>query len=349
MLEAARRMASEAMGVDASERAATLLLDGGAHVTPLSHLLKAVAHAASERIQTEATAHLAPASGADVPAATVARELAAQMEGALRVTGAADGVHAVEAAAAGGVAKARDDSASRGVRQPSAGQTSTDGLQQDSDVSSKLGSPAAALALDTVRALPPRQQPLAAQPPPMEPPPPAVQHERDRQSAPTAQVAHQLGASRSPSASLPPQVAAPAVQSAGTIAASPNAQPMTTYRCRKCRTQLFSEAMLESHAVGSGQAAFKPHKRGQPSTATPTCTSHFLSSDAIDSLLQEVEGNLGCPKCAVRIGSYNWAGMKCSCGAWVAPAIQVIKSKVDEVVPPAALPQRRDAATPRGR
>jgi dual specificity phosphatase 12 len=45
----------------------------------------------------------------------------------------------------------------------------------------------------------------------------------------------------------------------------------------------------------------------------------------------QVDGKLACPKCTVRLGSYTWSGMQCSCGAWVAPAFQVVKSKVDEV------------------
>ena len=55
-------------------------------------------------------------------------------------------------------------------------------------------------------------------------------------------------------------------------------------------------------------------------TCTRTCTC------------TQVDGKLICPKCAVRLGSYTWSGMQCSCGAWVAPAIQVVKSKVDEVL-----------------
>ena len=66
------------------------------------------------------------------------------------------------------------------------------------------------------------------------------------------------------------------------------------------------------------------------------------------SMLSQVDGKLGCPKCSARIGSYNWSGMQCSCGAWVAPAIQVVKSKVDEVQldqpRPSAQPTRRGPA-----
>ena len=36
-----------------------------------------------------------------------------------------------------------------------------------------------------------------------------------------------------------------------------------------------------------------------------------------------------CPKCDAKIGSFDWAGSMCSCGAWVTPAIHVAKSKVD--------------------
>ena len=34
----------------------------------------------------------------------------------------------------------------------------------------------------------------------------------------------------------------------------------------------------------------------------------------------------------MRVGSYSWYGQQCGCGAWVTPAIQVVKSKVDEAV-----------------
>ena len=48
----------------------------------------------------------------------------------------------------------------------------------------------------------------------------------------------------------------------------------------------------------------------------------------------------------MRLGSYCWSGMQCSCGTWVAPALQVVKSKVDEMslVPRAAPPPQRPAA-----
>jgi len=64
-----------------------------------------------------------------------------------------------------------------------------------------------------------------------------------------------------------------------------------------------------------------------------SCSSWFLQSE-VTTLLEQVEGKVACPKCATRIGSYNWSGMQCSCGAWVTPAVQVVKSKDDEAFSP---------------
>ena len=94
--------------------------------------------------------------------------------------------------------------------------------------------------------------------------------------------------------------------------------------------------MLDFHEVGAGQLAFKPKKREtrSPNTSTQVCTSHFLLCDAAPNLTTD-EGKVGCPKCNTRLGTFEWSGMQCSCGAWVAPAIQVVKSKVDEsTIPP---------------
>ena len=50
------------------------------------------------------------------------------------------------------------------------------------------------------------------------------------------------------------------------------------------------------------------------------------------SLQYSDDGKIACPKCSTRVGNYNWSGMQCSCGAWITPAFQVIKSKVDEAI-----------------
>ena len=98
--------------------------------------------------------------------------------------------------------------------------------------------------------------------------------------------------------------------------------------------------MLEHHEPGSGQTAFKHHKRSGKAAGGPElCTSHFLAVDAPSALHGALiatdagdQGDLCCPKCKARVGYFSWYGLQCACGAWVTPAIQVIKSKVDEAV-----------------
>ena len=110
-----------------------------------------------------------------------------------------------------------------------------------------------------------------------------------------------------------------------------------------------AQALLVSHLV---PAAFV---RVFPSTAPPQastkveCTSYFVNSlswirdescgggDDGDSnldaaaALSENEGKIVCPnlKCGNRVGSHNWSGAQCACGAWVVPAIQFLKKTVD--------------------
>jgi dual specificity phosphatase 12 len=43
-----------------------------------------------------------------------------------------------------------------------------------------------------------------------------------------------------------------------------------------------------------------------------------------------VANKLFCMGCKARLGQFNWAGMQCCCGAWVIPAFQLTKSKIDE-------------------
>jgi len=61
----------------------------------------------------------------------------------------------------------------------------------------------------------------------------------------------------------------------------------------------------------------------------PACTSYFVEQMSWLGTLDEVEGKIYCPKCCTKIGSYMWAGMTCSCGAWIVPAFQVLHNKVD--------------------
>jgi hypothetical protein len=44
---------------------------------------------------------------------------------------------------------------------------------------------------------------------------------------------------------------------------------------------------------------------------------------------RESEGSLLCPGCQSKVGQFNLAGLKCSCGLVVAPAFKVAKQRVD--------------------
>ncbi|XP_072015720.1 dual specificity protein phosphatase 12-like [Amphiura filiformis] len=118
----------------------------------------------------------------------------------------------------------------------------------------------------------------------------------------------------------------------------------TIYRCRKCRRAVFLDTSILNHDVGKGQASFRWHKQtvGKPSspstgatgTLTSTCTSIFTEPVAWMEplLIGETSGKLLCPKCDARLGSFNWAGQQCSCGAWITPAIQIHENRVDKSV-----------------
>ncbi|GAX28142.1 dual specificity phosphatase 12 [Fistulifera solaris] len=103
------------------------------------------------------------------------------------------------------------------------------------------------------------------------------------------------------------------------------------YACRICRNILFGQDDLIEH---NAKASSKP------------CQSYFLlqslpwmkpkassSTNQLDNDLRETLGRLVCQKCQAKLGTWNWSGTPCSCGAWVVPAFQFPKSKIDAVPP----------------
>ncbi|KAF9653644.1 phosphatases II, partial [Thelephora ganbajun] len=48
----------------------------------------------------------------------------------------------------------------------------------------------------------------------------------------------------------------------------------------------------------------------------------------------KMAGRIICPnkKCGAKLGNYDWAGVRCSCKAWVVPGFCIHRSKVDEMV-----------------
>ncbi|XP_040859302.1 dual specificity protein phosphatase 12 isoform X1 [Ochotona curzoniae] len=106
------------------------------------------------------------------------------------------------------------------------------------------------------------------------------------------------------------------------------------YKCRKCRRSLFRSSSILDHSEGSGPMAFA-HKRMAPTfmVATGTqCTSYFIEPVQWmeSALLGVMDGQLLCPKCSAKLGSFNWYGEQCSCGRWITPAFQIHKNRVDE-------------------
>mmetsp|Transcript_22638 Transcript_22638/g.56800 ORF Transcript_22638/g.56800 Transcript_22638/m.56800 type:complete len:118 (-) Transcript_22638:265-618(-) len=88
------------------------------------------------------------------------------------------------------------------------------------------------------------------------------------------------------------------------------------YLCKKCRSSLFTSDAVECHDP--------PGSRLQED-----CTSVFVGVDEWIGDTSGAEGKIVCPKCQTKIGGWSWAGSKCSCGTWVCPAFQVLKSKID--------------------
>ncbi|XP_048338758.1 dual specificity protein phosphatase 12 [Sphaerodactylus townsendi] len=116
---------------------------------------------------------------------------------------------------------------------------------------------------------------------------------------------------------------------------TPTYEPL--YKCRKCRRLLFQSSSILTHTEGKGPAAFVHKRLPDPASfqrgGPSTCTSYFVEPVQWmePALLGVLEGQLLCPKCSSKLGSFHWHGEQCSCGHWVTPAFQIHKSRVDEV------------------
>ena len=74
---------------------------------------------------------------------------------------------------------------------------------------------------------------------------------------------------------------------------------------------------------------------GANASIAPQCMQYYV--EPIEWMRDELEkgaldGKLNCPKCKAKLGSYKWQGSKCSCGKWCTPAIELTRSKVDEMM-----------------
>ncbi|KAK8166099.1 protein-tyrosine phosphatase-like protein [Phyllosticta citribraziliensis] len=106
-------------------------------------------------------------------------------------------------------------------------------------------------------------------------------------------------------------------------------------RCRKCRRPLATSTFINEHP-GKPTASTPPSSTQHQQQQNQQCSHHFV--DPLSWMRPELEqgkldGRLECPnpKCRSLVGKYAWQGMRCSCGAWVVPAISLAKGRIDEL------------------
>ncbi|KAK3019207.1 hypothetical protein RJ639_004861, partial [Escallonia herrerae] len=114
-------------------------------------------------------------------------------------------------------------------------------------------------------------------------------------------------------------------------------KPEVIYRCKKCRRILASQEHVVAHEPGGGEKCFirwmkKSDIVRETDKEPPQCSSIFVEPLKWMETLEEgsVGGKLHCVGCKARLGLFNWAGIRCNCGAWVVPAFQLHKNKIDE-------------------
>ncbi|BFU21227.1 dual specificity protein phosphatase, putative [Entamoeba histolytica HM-1:IMSS-B] len=102
------------------------------------------------------------------------------------------------------------------------------------------------------------------------------------------------------------------------------------YRCKKCRSLLFTENDIQQHEPNNNEVSFGYRRRG----GGGDCNSVFLKDKLVwMGLCDQNTGKIECPKCHYEIGTYTWSGNQCSCGKWISPALQIAISKVDKEKP----------------
>lgn len=86
-----------------------------------------------------------------------------------------------------------------------------------------------------------------------------------------------------------------------------------SFRCKSCRTRLFDENALALHSR---------KRRGE-------CRSLFVEEPLAWMTCVGQRGKVACPQCNAKVGAWEWSGIRCSCGDWVAPGFQISLNRVD--------------------
>lgn len=105
------------------------------------------------------------------------------------------------------------------------------------------------------------------------------------------------------------------------------------YKCNKCRTSLFDDSELIFLHEYTPKARYSYKRYKVSAVRTNECSSYFLKVINSNERLEIAEnGNkILCIKCKNKIGEYHEKGSQCSCGSWVVPGIQIVKSKIDQI------------------
>ena len=133
-----------------------------------------------------------------------------------------------------------------------------------------------------------------------------------------------------------------------------NINPEYIFKCGKCRKSLFNEKQLILFHDNSAKDKYSHKRKKYNSVNTNECTSYFLNIerlinktidnndkdiDFIDKFKLVMESQnmkldtniIKCKKCSLKLGEFFSKGTQCSCGSWVVPAVQIVKSKVDKI------------------
>lgn len=132
--------------------------------------------------------------------------------------------------------------------------------------------------------------------------------------------------------------------------------PEFNFKCGKCRKSLFNDRQLILFHENSAKDTYSHKRKKYNSVNTTECTSYFLNIerlmnnnknnneekkniDFIEQFQTVMESQnmklenciIKCKKCSLKLGEFFDKGTQCSCGSWVVPAVQIVKSKVDKV------------------
>jgi hypothetical protein len=100
----------------------------------------------------------------------------------------------------------------------------------------------------------------------------------------------------------------------------------SSFRCQQCRKTLFEAKDLIPHEA---TVVRKFSGKRQKFSEGNECTSYFIEKPEWLPALGKRSDSILCPKCRYTVGHFCWVGVQCSCGEWVKPSFQIVKSRVD--------------------